>query len=98
VVVIRWNDRSPSSECAAAWPLAIQAQHGALPVIGFLFSSTSEAVGPYIAGVTAGSAQTGYIDGCNVAIEYRMAEDHPKRSTTNYREVRSNVLRCTAKR
>jgi putative tryptophan/tyrosine transport system substrate-binding protein len=50
-----------------------------MPVVGFLFSSTSKAVGPYIAPLTAGSAQTGYVEGRNIAFEYRMAEDHYER-------------------
>jgi putative tryptophan/tyrosine transport system substrate-binding protein len=61
---------------AAAWPLAARAQQPVMPVVGFLFSSTSKAVGPYIAGLTAGLTQTGYVEGRNVAFEYRMAEDH----------------------
>jgi putative tryptophan/tyrosine transport system substrate-binding protein len=63
---------------AAAWPFAVRAQQ-ALPVVGFLFSSTSKEAGPYIAGLTAGLAQTGYVEGRNVAFEYRMAEDHFER-------------------
>jgi putative tryptophan/tyrosine transport system substrate-binding protein len=64
---------------AAAWPLAARAQQPVMPVVGFLFSSTSKAVGPYIAGLTAGLAQTGYIEGRNVAVEYRTAEDRFER-------------------
>jgi putative tryptophan/tyrosine transport system substrate-binding protein len=48
-------------------------------VVGFLFSSTSKEVGRYIAGLTAGLAQTGYVEGRNFALEYRMAEDHYER-------------------
>jgi putative tryptophan/tyrosine transport system substrate-binding protein len=54
---------------AVAWPLAARAQQPVMPVVGFLFSSTSEAVGPYIAGLTAGLAQIGYVEGRNVAFE-----------------------------
>jgi putative tryptophan/tyrosine transport system substrate-binding protein len=64
---------------AAAWPLAVRAQRPMMPVVGFLFSSTSKAVGPFIAGLAAGLAQTGYAEGRNVAFEYRMAEDHFER-------------------
>jgi putative tryptophan/tyrosine transport system substrate-binding protein len=64
---------------AAVWPLVALAQQQTLPVIGFLFSSTSEAVGPYVAGLTAGLAQTGYVEGRTVSVEYRMAEDHYER-------------------
>jgi putative tryptophan/tyrosine transport system substrate-binding protein len=64
---------------AMAWPLAVRAQQPDVPVVGFLFSSTSKAAGPYIAGLAAGLAQTGYVEGRNVAFEYRMAEDHYER-------------------
>jgi putative tryptophan/tyrosine transport system substrate-binding protein len=55
---------------AAAWPLTAGAQQPVPPVIGFLFSSTSEEVAPYIAGLTAGLAEIGYVEGRNVAFEY----------------------------
>jgi putative tryptophan/tyrosine transport system substrate-binding protein len=64
---------------AAVWPMAAVAQQPAVPVIGFLFSSTSRAVGPYIAGLTAGLAEIGYVEGRNVTLEYRTAEDHYER-------------------
>jgi putative tryptophan/tyrosine transport system substrate-binding protein len=62
---------------SAAWPLTARAQQPALPVA--LFSSTSKDVGRYIAGLTAGLAEIGYVEGRNVAFEYRMAEDHSER-------------------
>jgi putative tryptophan/tyrosine transport system substrate-binding protein len=64
---------------AVAWPLAARAQQQTMPVVGVLFSSTSKAVGPYIAGLAAGLAQAGYVEGRNVAFEYGMAEDHYER-------------------
>jgi putative tryptophan/tyrosine transport system substrate-binding protein len=64
---------------AAAWPLVVRAQQPVMPVVGFLFSSTSEEAGAYIAGLTAGLAEIGYVEGRNVAFEYRMAEDHYER-------------------
>jgi putative ABC transport system substrate-binding protein len=50
-----------------------------MPVVGILLSSTSKAVGPWVAPLTAGLAQIGYVEGRNVAFEYRMAEDHYER-------------------
>jgi putative tryptophan/tyrosine transport system substrate-binding protein len=64
---------------AAAWPVVARAQQAAMPVVGFLFPSTSKEVGRYIVGLTAGLAEIGYVEGRNVALEYRAAEDHYER-------------------
>jgi putative ABC transport system substrate-binding protein len=64
---------------AAAWPLTARAQQPAMPVVGFLFPSTCKEVGRYIAGLTAGLAEIGYVEGRSVALEYRAAEDHYER-------------------
>jgi putative tryptophan/tyrosine transport system substrate-binding protein len=61
---------------AATWSSVVaRAQQSAMPVVGFLFSSTSKEAGPYIAGL----AEIGHVEGRNVAFEYRMAEDHFER-------------------
>jgi putative tryptophan/tyrosine transport system substrate-binding protein len=64
---------------AAAWPLAVRAQQSAFPVIGFLDPTSSETSQPRLRGLRQGLKDTGYVEGENVTIVYRFAENQPDR-------------------
>jgi hypothetical protein len=64
---------------AAAWPLAAHTQQAAMPVVGFLYSSTIDSFREFMTAFNTGLAETGYVEGRNVAFEYRMAENHFER-------------------
>src|SRR5262245_2824953 len=64
---------------AAIWPLAARAQQPAMPVIGFFHLTSLELVRDLLAAFHQGLGDTGYIEGRNVAIEYRWAQGHNDR-------------------
>jgi hypothetical protein len=61
------------SGAAVAWPLAARAQQPAVPVVGFLNSGVA-ARSPVPVGFRQGLAETGFVEGRNVGVEYRFAE------------------------
>src|SRR5438093_9602344 len=63
---------------AAAWPLAVRAQQS-MPVIGFFHSGSPSGRSPRLAAFHASLGEAGYVEGQNVAIEYRWAEGRYER-------------------
>ena len=59
---------------AVAWPLAARGQQAAVPVVGYLDALSPGPNSPRVAVFRRGLAETGYVEGRNVAIEYRWAE------------------------
>ena len=63
----------------AAWPIAARAQQPAMPVVGFLVASSPGPLRQQVAAFREGLKESAYVEGQNVAIEYRYAEGQPDR-------------------
>src|SRR5262249_38298721 len=57
------------------WPPAARAQQPTIPIVGYLHSDSPQTVAGLLAAFREGLSETGYIEGQNVAIEYRWAEN-----------------------
>jgi putative tryptophan/tyrosine transport system substrate-binding protein len=64
---------------AAAWPLAAGAQQPAMPVVGYLYLGTPEMSGGYTSAFRKGLSEAGFVEGRNVAIEYRYGNNQAER-------------------
>jgi putative ABC transport system substrate-binding protein len=64
---------------AAAWSFSARAQQAVVPVIGYLSIGTSESDATRLIGLRQGLNEIGYVEGRDVAIDYRWAENQPKR-------------------
>ena len=60
---------------AAAWPVVARAQQSAVPVIGYIGDQSADDYKIEIAAFLQGLKETGYVDGQNVAVEYRYADN-----------------------
>jgi len=64
---------------AATWPLAARAQQPGMPLIGFLNSQSAAPSSHMVAGFRHGLSKAGFVEGQNIAIEYRWAEGQYER-------------------
>jgi putative ABC transport system substrate-binding protein len=64
---------------ATAWPLAVRAQQPAMPVIGFLHPGKPDGYTRVVAGLREGLKEAGFVEGQNMVIEFRWANDHVER-------------------
>src|SRR5215467_12203248 len=64
---------------AAAWSLDARAQQSAMRIIGFLRSTSLADAGHLVTGFRNGLEEAGFVEGQNVVVEYRSANDQPER-------------------
>jgi putative ABC transport system substrate-binding protein len=72
---------------AVAWPLSVRAQQPTMPVVGFVSALASNTDAGRTAAFRAGLAETGFVEGRNVAIEFRWADGHFERLPTMFIEL-----------
>jgi len=74
---------------AAAWPLAARAQQQVIPVIGYIGAGAREFETLLLASFHQGLSESGYVEGRNVAMEYRWADYQTVGPTTNSVDCRN---------
>ena len=79
------------SGAAAAWPLAAQAQQPAMPMVGFLRSTAAVGSEPLVRAFRQGLNETGFVEGQNVTVEYRWADDQDDRIPGMAAELANSV-------
>ena len=77
---------------AVAWPFAVRAQQPAVPVVGFVHILSHENVPHFVPAFRQGLKEQGFVEGQNLAVEYRWADGHYERLPDLIAElVRRNV-------
>ena len=71
--------RGRSAARPRVWPLAARAQQSAMPVVGFLRSTTASGSAHLVAAFRQGLSEAGFVEGQNVAIDYRFGDDRQDR-------------------
>src|SRR5215470_8664428 len=61
------------------WPRAARAQQPTIPIVGYVHSDSPQTVAGLLAAFREGLSETGYVEGQNVTLEYRWAENYPSR-------------------
>jgi len=64
---------------AMAWPAVTRAQHQSMPVVGYLYVGSPETSGNQLTGFRKGLGEAAFVEGRNIAIEYRFAHNQPAR-------------------
>ena len=77
---------------AAAWPLAARAQQPAMPVVGYLDPRSADATADLVRGFRQGLKEAGYVEGEDVAIEHRWAENQLNRLVSTALAIHSISL------
>jgi putative tryptophan/tyrosine transport system substrate-binding protein len=62
---------------SAAWPMVARAQQSATPVVGYLYVGSPETSANQLTGFRKGLGEAGFVEGRNIAIEYRFAHNQP---------------------